>query len=198
MLGHASTVCRHGYAGLDESGRRLLAAFCRGRRVTDLGAGRGELSRLMVELGAREVVAVDRLEVPPAPGVSVRQERFERLKEAGLPRRLLVSWPINDHTVVLSCALENFLRSAEEILYIGRNEAEGFTVCGWPGLWRELLRRRVLAHTDIPGHNAVIRYGARGPAPRCNGQLLSEEDNARRVFLGCAADAAHRSGIIRL
>jgi hypothetical protein len=159
----------------------MLRGFCAGHAVTDLGAGGGSLSGLLVGLGATQVVAVEKDEMPHIQGVQHRRELFQRLDARGLPLRLLISWPINDHTVVLTSALAGLLESAEEILYIGENSR--FTVCGWNGLWREFAHRKVLSHVVVDGGNTVIHYGPRLRRRRGGGALLLEERRAWETFV---------------
>lgn len=149
----------------------LLAPFVeRAVVVYDLGAMGGYLSRWMLDLGARFVVAVDKDPICPVSlngRIEWHRATFrEYLQRA--PARIplaLVSWPVPHAPTP---GLAELCARAEVVAYLGKNT--GGLACGSPELFAHLTRRPVLAHARDP-HNDLIIYGA-GEVVRA---LLPEE-----------------------
>jgi len=129
-----------------------LATFVEGAVVHDLGAGSLEHPTKLLELGAAEVVAVDRSIIkPPSKDLNIDtvESTFDDFHE---PVDIaFMSWPVN-----WRCGLERFAQSARVVIYIGKN-TDG-ACCGDPTLWRELAQREVLAHSPHK-ENTLIVYG---------------------------------------
>lgn len=130
---------------------KALRPIIQGRHVHDLGAGDGELSLALLQLGAAKVTAVDRNKIPTAPGVECRQAYFENVRDA--IDIAFVSWPSNRP----DGGLLSLIRRAREVVYLGKN-TDG-TACGSRPFFRALQQREVRAY--VPNReNTLIIYGA--------------------------------------
>jgi hypothetical protein len=153
------------HGSLSSVQRDVLRPFVSSKRVHDLGAGDLGLSKVLVELGASKVVAVDSRHLPRAcpKGIEFKKSQFEAFKEP--VETAFLSWPSNN-----SCrGLTEILKTASTVAYLGKN-TDG-TVCGTESLFRALWLRSVLAHVPERA-NTLIVYG-----PPCKEQriLLPEE-----------------------
>jgi len=160
----------------------IVRHFVAGRQVLDLGAGDFELSRCLVDLGARKVYAVERstrhggvLEVgTPYENITVvaaglkslgrvarhkkRAEELPPITHRGIDVAL-VSWPSPEDSKFSAHAdysLLDPIRRAKVVIYLGSN-MDG-TVCGSKRLYQHLGRRQVLAH-EPDRRNTLIVYG---------------------------------------
>lgn len=130
----------------------VIAKHVKGRVVHDLGAGRCENSLLLLEHGAKKVIAVDKESMP-----SLRDTRLQTIRAYfdGCNFAVdvaFVAWPINTP----QAGLVPLLRRAKTVIYIGKN-TDG-TMCAWPGFWRSLMEREILDY--VPEFmNTVIVYG---------------------------------------
>src|SRR5262245_59083694 len=142
----------------------VVTRHVRGERVTDYGAGNLTLARLLLALGAEQVMAVEKDPVPD-PGdsrLTVVKAWFEDC-EASTPVAF-VSWPINRRT-----ELHALLEATPLVIYLGSN-LDG-DACGYPLMYRQLARREVLDH--VPGfRGTLVVYGPR----RLDRAPLPEED----------------------
>lgn len=147
-----------------------LAPFVVGKYVADLGAGDLALSRHLVNIGARSVLAVDKNEMPRNRNKAIQQlrARFDVAQQVLLSEPAdvaFLSWPVNHPTPGLMV----IVAMTPCVVYLGKN-SDG-TACGTPGLFGELLRRKVLAF--VPDRtNTLIVYGEQLAEPR---EPLSEE-----------------------
>lgn len=159
------------YGRLSDVQAETLRPHVEGKIVWDLGAGSGALSLALLELGVSRVVAVEKNTERPPWAEDSRilwiKSRFEELPKTFLPQKqvALVSWPENVANFGLVKLLEQFPRVA----YLGSNTTGN--ACGWPGFFRRLADRGVLAYAP-ERKNALIVYGERTGEVR---QLVGEE-----------------------
>lgn len=140
------------YGCLSTEQRKAVREVIQGRVVTDLGAGNLSLSAELLQLGATQVIAVDKERAQSAnPQIQVIQSYFKTfLNPIDVA---FVSWPSNWETPGL---IEALARSTIAI-YLGKN-SDG-ACCGTPKLFDSLHRREVLAH--VPERkNTLIIYGS--------------------------------------
>lgn len=154
------------------------------RVIHDLGAGDLGMAHLLVELGAKHVVAVDRAESiavkalkPDGPiefhrmdhdayvsqGMRDRYEMVSapspRFAQPQKPDVVFMSWPFNmpDSGLLLLASM------AKSVIYLGSNW--GGTACGFPDLFEHFVTRELVAH--IPERpNTLIVLGAQLEWPR--------------------------------
>ena len=131
-----------------------VAHAVKGQIVVDLGAGCCELSKKLVELGAKQVLAVDK-EFPlgfikPYPKVQRIHQRFEELPF--YPTAVhFISWPPN-----WECGLLQHIKAAGIIVYLGKN-TDGMS-CATRDIWEYLVTREILAYAPHK-KNTLIVYG---------------------------------------
>jgi hypothetical protein len=139
----------------------VVREFVRDRVVHDFGAGDLVLSKMLVTLGARRVVAVDkeRMESPFA-AVECVQARFDELLAAlSMIDVAFVSWPQNRHDT----ALLTLFQRAKTCIYLGKN-TDG-SACGHPELFKHFVQRELLAY-KAERRNTLIVYGRGALDPR--------------------------------
>lgn len=142
------------YGRLSNAQVDALRPFVAGRRVADLGAGQLNLSLALVAMGAAEVLAIDKREMP-----AVQSPRLVLLRSQFGDVRLeldvaFLSWPPNYTTP----GLLQLLSGAKTIVYLGKN-SDG-SACGTPALFSFFLRREVVCY--VPERpNTMIVYGQR-------------------------------------
>lgn len=155
----------------------VVKSFIRGRRIRDYGCGNLVLTKQLLELGARHIEGVDvhRVRVPKdlEPRLKVIYHFFHECPPSA--RMAFMSWPVNGES-----GIEVALRQHTIIIYLGKN-TDG-RVCGSLKMWRELRRRRILAHVPAP-QNDLIVYGGAALRKR---RLLPEE------FAGCCKDRVYK------
>jgi hypothetical protein len=136
--------------------RALLRDHVGGEVVHDLGAGACTFSDLIANLGALKVYAIDKgvWARPESPKVEVIETYFATYTGPD-PEVVFLSWPDN-HPLP---GLIQLLSKSKKVIYLGKN-TDG-TMCGWPGLFRHLLTRRILAHAPAE-KNSLTVYGAVG------------------------------------
>lgn len=128
-----------------------LGPFVKDQSILDLGAGELEGSEMLLELGARDVLAVDAraMPEPSSSRISTRCCQFHQLRETRpvVFASWVVNWPVN---------LEPLLDAAKVIISLSKN-TDG-SACGYPGMWALLSRREVLRY--IPERpNTLTVYG---------------------------------------
>jgi hypothetical protein len=137
-----------------------LRPYLRGRVVHDLGAGNLALANVLLDHGAKRVIAIDEKQ-PRPPNDNARIEfvrtKFENYK-ANI-RTAFVSWPTNtvywpDHNT--QPALVHLISCASRIIYLGKNTSG--VLCGTPALYRFLSKREVLEHWPEDANTLVV-YG---------------------------------------
>jgi len=152
-----------------------LANAVQGKVVWDLGSGDSSLSRIVLHMGAKKVVSVDRnppVKIKRAAEPwwvhEVRHTTFEDLNQEDEMRDAvaLLAWPQNCSTPGLAHLVRWFENS---LVYIGSNT--NGAVCGMENLWNHLAQRSVVTH--IPHeYNVLTHYGSSWGAGR---SLLPDE-----------------------
>ena len=133
------------YGHLTMLQRVALLPFVEGRTVHDLGSGNHlEQSKVLLELGAFGVVAVDRsIDVDPCfipQRVTLRRCEFKDFTDP--VDVAFVSWP-SSHPHDRYMNLVPILERARLVAYLGSN-LNGIA-CGTPELFNHLMMRRMLA-----------------------------------------------------
>jgi hypothetical protein len=191
----------YSFGKLNAAQKQIVSAFVRGRVVHDIGAGEHALSKQLIDLGAREVFAIEaatrlhgRLEygtpyeaITSIP-VSFRQygrmtksaKSFARA-EGGRPlgparpiQIAFISWPTPEDSKFKThsdYSILGLVRRAPIVIYLGSN-MDG-VMCGSRKLYEHLARRKVLAHEPSP-QNTLIVYDGLLPAGKTR-ELLPEE-----------------------
>lgn len=140
------------YGHLEAEQSEVVREFVAGKEVMDLGAGSLNLSAQLVGLGARKVVAVDRLLPRQAPeGVELLENLFHNVQ-----RRcevVFVSWLVN-----WPVGATRILEETETVVYLGKN-TDGSS-CGCLEVWRHLRGRELLRQVPSRG-NTLLVYGPR-------------------------------------
>ena len=129
---------------------RQLEPFVKDQSILDLGTAELTGSELLLELPARDVLAVDRNKMPKpsSSAITTRVELFHNL-EATRPAVLaswIVNWPVN---------IEHHLEAAE-LISISKN-TDGSS-CGYPAMWDILVQREILLHVP-ERRNTLTVYG---------------------------------------
>lgn len=136
---------------LSEAQMLELAPFVQGCDVMDLGAADLRGSKLMLELGASSVLAVDRNPMPKPEDsrISTEMNLFHNVREVRpvVLASWIVNWPVG---------IEVLLAPATLVVSISKN-TDG-TACGYPEMWDHLSHREVLAHVP-ERRNTLTVYG---------------------------------------
>jgi len=163
-----------------------MASHVADRVVWDLGAGDLVRARHMLDLGAREVVAVDKgwYDTPDAADPRLRPitAYFEAVEVPDSIEVVFLGWPMNYPMPGLSRLLD----VAEVVIYLGSNT--GGSACGSPGL-HDLLRVREPLAYEEHRRNTLIVYGN---TPR-ESPLLAEEFAAMDGTLFLTLDDARKA-----
>lgn len=136
---------------------KVLKKYVKGKVVYDLGAGDLSLSNLMIGLGAKSVVAIDKDikgmsydETSKTIGnIEQRKILFDKVKD--YPEVALGSW-----ISTYANGIEDIIDRSQVFIYLGKN-TDG-TACGTAKLFERLLFRDVLAYHPHP-RNCMIVYG---------------------------------------
>jgi len=136
---------------LSEDQARQLEPFVKDQSILDLGAAELLGSDLLVELGAQDVLAVDRhpMPTPSSSRITTLETHFHQLKESRpvVFASWIVNWPVN---------IEPFLTVAGVIISISKNTDA--SCCGYGQMWKLLMRREILLH--VPEFkNTLTVYG---------------------------------------
>lgn len=132
-----------------------ISPHVKGRKVHDLGSGDDlSLSLALIELGAKEAVAIDTYPYVQLTTAPVRYVRnyFESVVDEHV-EVAFVSWPSNRS----SSGLLELIRPAEIVIYLGT--CMDGSMCGSPELYRYLATREVLT-CEPHRANTLIIYGA--------------------------------------
>lgn len=131
----------------------------------DLGSGDCERAKILVEIGASSVLAVDKQRyraMPPGvlPFAAYFDQALARIV-AFAPEVAYLAWPANN-----PCrGLREILEVVPVVVYVGSNTRG--SSCGVPSLFRLLRGREVLCH--VPDErNTLLVYGATLPEPRAD------------------------------
>jgi hypothetical protein len=159
------------YGSLSGRQEQAVRALVQGRIVHDVGSGPGGMSHKLLDLGAKEVVAVDKededhfLAGPNLRYVRASYNQPESFRMLVGPMKIaLLSWPSN----YPAYGLISLLAETPYILYLGKNT--GGTVCGSPALFASLSHRQVLSYLP-ERRNTLVIYGPE----RIERPLLGEE-----------------------
>lgn len=150
-----------------------LAPHIRGQIVWDLGAGDGQLSLALKQMGADTVYSVEPHPPHPAqddlpPGVVLVKEYIRDLPLPEEAPVVFISWPLNRAVR----GLVEWVRHARMVVYLGSN-FDG-VACGDRDLFLTMLRRDVVMY--VPDrHNNLIVLGQRRDTSRAP---LPEEEAA--------------------
>lgn len=137
----------YGYARLTQEQVQILKKIVSGKHVVDFGCGNLELSKLLLQLGAKHVTGIDKStsfkDDPKSLGenFTFQEAVFDAAKIPEDADIALISWPQNNDET--SFSLKQHLLQFEEIIYIGKNDGEK-TQCGTPFLWQHLISREPL------------------------------------------------------
>lgn len=142
-----------GYGYLNDKQYETVSKYVRDRHVHDLGAGDMRLSIEIASMGARSVVAVDK--EPIESGYQKLSRKVRVVKSLyqdylGAIDIAFVSWPSNWETPGLLGCLER----AQLVIYLGKN-TEG-TICGTPGFYEHLRRRKLLEYVPVRKNTLII------------------------------------------
>jgi hypothetical protein len=137
----------------------------------DLGADDLSGTRALLDLGANQVLAVDRNPMPKTDDPRIRTEvnYFHNLTEAC--EVILASWIVNWHVNV-----EHLLNQADIIVCLSKN-TDGI-LCGYPQMWEHLCQREVLAYVP-DAHNSLTVYGPRQVERPKTGEEIAALDLSR-------------------
>jgi hypothetical protein len=148
------------YGRLTAAQRAALRPFVEGKVVHDLGAGDGEMSLALVDLGAAQVIAVEEMHRNPAflgKGPRIRRE-VKRFKTYAATMPVFgvtidvafVSWPDNR----VDEGLLALVNAARVVAYLGKN-TDG-TACGDPFFWASLTLRPVAAYEPDRSNTLIV------------------------------------------
>lgn len=152
-----------------------LQSLVIGRTVWDLGAGDLGYAHLFLDLGAKNIIAVDKEPIPATlcrgRPITIIGKYFADIEppKASIDVAFL-GWPVNQRTEGLIPILEK----AETIIYLGSN-CKG-NACGGPDLWAYLQHREIKAYVPHP-RNSLIIYG-KSLFPEERRPLVGEEIGA--------------------
>lgn len=146
------------YGSFTKKQREVVQTIVTGNRVFDLGCGNMSLSMQLLQMGAKHVVAIDRMLVE-APMKKMTQVPlfFEQYYDIGenLPTAkdiVFTSWPAN-HSMPGFTAL---CHTAGIVIYLGKN-TDGIA-CATPAFFKMMQHRTVLAHYPHRD-NTLLVYG---------------------------------------
>lgn len=174
---------------LNDNQLERLRPYVKDSSILDLGAGNLEGAQLMLELGARDVLAVDRFEMPKPSSsrITTRTTQFQYLEETRSV--VLASWIVN-----WQVDIEKFLEAADVVISISKN-TDG-SACGYRGMWEHLRHREILLHLP-ERQNTLTVYGPRHEVRPPTGEELAalwldpmrmwsfeEAETAARTFVG--------------
>jgi hypothetical protein len=141
-----------GFGKLTPTQRQAIQVHVSGKTVHDVGAGDLELSKELLALGARRVVAIDKEEMPSPPkGIITVKSYFYDFTEP--VQTAFISWPVNWAVLGLKPILER----APTVIYLGSN-VDG-RMCGIQKMWEQFSIREVLEYVPDPA-NTLIIYGS--------------------------------------
>ncbi len=185
LSGSPPAVFEAAFGKLFQDQVETLAPFVRNKVVHDLGAGNLALSKALLSMGARQVIAVDKEAVKGVHDqrtqavpqrIQVVQRYFAQYQEP--IDTAFVSWPANN--VSSDNALVKLLRRAERVIYLGKNTDH--SMCGTPVLFGHLVCRKLLAYAP-QRENTLIVYGPLiNKARQLKGEELAALTTVERVW----------------
>lgn len=117
------------------------------REVWDLGAGDLTLTRSILLLKPKRMVAIDKERMPNVSGIETMRSSFDNVLEDSLDVAF-VSWPSNRY----DSGLLRLIKAAKTIIYLGTNT--GGSACGFKEFFEETSQRELLV--DIPGRDSSL------------------------------------------
>ena len=157
------------YGRLTATQRAALRPYVEGKQVHDLGAGDGEMSLTLVDLGAAQVIAVEEMHFDPTflrkdPRIRREVRKFKTyagtMPVYGVTIDVaFVSWPDNR----VDEGLLALVNAARVVAYLGKN-TDG-TACGDPFFWASLTLRPVAAYAPDRSNTLIVYSEARNPVP---------------------------------
>lgn len=158
------------YGELSSEQSAIVSGLVRCSDVHDLGAGDLTLSRKLLRLGARKVIAVDKEPAPPRvpKGVEYIQSHFDIFQPASIDIAF-VSWPVNWATDI-----EPLVSMANIAIYLGKN-TDG-TVSGTPKLALAMLKRKLLVYRPDAKNTLIVTRKDRGVFRKPTGEELGMLD----------------------
>jgi len=138
------------FGHLTEEMHRVVESFVRGNQVWDLGAGDMGHARTLLQLGATEIVAIDKDPRPSEERIRVTEAYFTEVTPPNNIQVAFVSWPSNHQLPGLLPLLE----VSEVVIYLGSNTS--MDACGWVDLYEHLTRRELLAHVPYWKNSLIV------------------------------------------
>ncbi len=142
---------------LTDEQNTVLKQYVSGKEVHDLGAGNMQLSHHLINLGAKKVIAVDKIDIfkscEPGYNIEIVHQDFDSYWLENKKRKIdvaVVSWPINE----LIVGLVRLMMQAKTVIYIGKN-TDG-TACGHPQMWAFLGTRDSLAYVPERSNTLIV------------------------------------------
>jgi hypothetical protein len=161
---------------MDTQQRDAVEEFVRDKKVIDLGCGDAGWTEMMVIMGPKLIIAVDKQlprDTGPPRQIKWVEKTFQDYENEGgeVPEVAFVSWPVNRPLP----ALLRMVQKAKVVIYLGKN-TDG-TSCGWPELFAHFSGRELLRHVPKRANTLTV-YGGPVDEPR----MLTGEEVAARFF----------------
>ena len=140
---------RQSYGRISEEQQGVIRRFVKDRVVTDLGAFKLAYSELLLTLGAKAVIAVDKeyMGTPPDPRITCVEELFADYRSE--IDTAFVSWPANYENGLVDC-----VKDAKRIIVVSKN-TDG-TSCGTPEFYEKLLWRKLDAYVPDKSNSLIV------------------------------------------
>jgi hypothetical protein len=135
---------------LSDAQSRAIRPYIVGRKVHDLGAGDMKLSGILVDLGALEVIAIDKQiqTIQSNPRIKPILSYFDHYKD---PIDVaFVSWPMNFE----GTGIVPLIKRADTIIYLGKN-TDGNS-CGSSELFSYTKRLKLLSYIPDSSNTLII------------------------------------------
>jgi len=171
-------INEYGFGWLTDEMIRAIRDIVHGKTVIDAGAGNLAKSTIMLEAGAKHVIAIDKKAPYPRNVIGevkkyaksfgstfeFRGEVFNRTPKSVISGSevIFLGWPINYKTGVA-----RFLKQAPDahVIYLGTNVSP--TSCGSAELFTELTRRRIAGVIEHDRNDLIIYEPGRLSERRC-------------------------------
>lgn len=146
------------YGSLSVEQEAILRPIIADNTVHDLGAGDLHLSRRLLTLGAKSIVAIDKERVAPKSekirGIQTYFHLFHDPVDIAF-----IAWPINHEGLGLTA----ILKRARIVIYLGKN-TDGSS-CGAPEIFEHFMTRDLMAYLPTR-KNTLMVYGGALTHPR--------------------------------
>lgn len=165
------------YGHLVPTQRRVVETIVGRKKVFDLGCGNLSLSMQLLQMGAKHVVAIDRMLVEtPAKKMTLVPLYFEQFVDIGdnLPTEkdvVFTSWPAN----LPMRGFNDLCHTAGIVIYLGKN-TDGIA-CGNPSFFTLMQHRQVLAHYPHRDNTLIVygKYETEIGSKKVRKQFIEEE-----------------------